>query len=85
MVKLFENNGDLDQMPHSVMSALGLLCLQSCQVQGKKVWKMKSFPGQGKGREVWFESGKLPKNGKSQGKVRKFQNFLKTEMAMTVF
>ena len=46
----------------------------------KKVWKMKIFPGQGKVREVWFESGKLAKIGK-----REFQNFVKTEMSMAVF
>ena len=47
---------------------------------------MKIFPGQAKVREFWFESGKLgkKKTDKSQGKVREFQNFLKTEMAMTV-
>ena len=52
---------------------------------GKKVWKMKIFPGQGKAREFWFESGKLEKNDKSQGKVWEFENFLKIEMAMAVF
>ena len=51
---------------------------------GKKVWKMKFFPGQGKVRKVWFESGKLAKIGKSQGKVREFQNFIKSEMSMAV-
>ena len=40
---------------------------------GKKVWKMKIFPGQGKVREVWFESWKLAKIGKSQGKVGNFK------------
>ena len=38
---------------------------------GKKVWKMKHFPGQGKVREFQFQSGKfrkkLEKSGKSQG------------------
>ena len=52
---------------------------------GEKVWKMKIFPGQGKIRELRFESGKLEKKtDKSQGKVKEFQNFLKTEMAMAV-
>ena len=46
---------------------------------------MKVFPCQGKVREFWFESGKLEKKtDKSQGKVREFQNFLKTEMALAV-
>ena len=52
---------------------------------GKNVWKMKIFPGQGKVSEVWFESGKLAEIGNSQGKVREFQNFVKTEMSVTVF
>ena len=51
---------------------------------GKKVWKTKFFPGQGKVIEVCFESGKLAEIGKSQGKVREFQNFVKTEMSMAV-
>ena len=38
----------------------------------KLIWKMKIFPGQGKVREFWFESGKLGKTDKSQGKVREF-------------
>ena len=44
---------------------------------GKKFWKMKNFPGQGKVRELHFQSGKFKKNKKSQGKVREFQNFPK--------
>ena len=42
---------------------------------GKKFWKMKNFPGQGKVRELHFQSGKFIKNEKSHGKVREFQNF----------
>ena len=38
---------------------------------------MKNFPGQGKVRELHFQSGKFKKNEKSQGKVREFQNFPK--------
>ena len=34
---------------------------------GKKVWKMKFFPGQGNVREFWYESGKFRKNAKSHG------------------
>ena len=41
---------------------------------GKKVWKMKFFPGQGK---VRYESVKFRKNAKSQGKVKEFQFSLK--------
>ena len=40
---------------------------------------MKFFPGQGKVREFGFESGKFVKCAESQGKVRKFQNFLKSD------
>ena len=48
---------------------------------GKKVWKMIFFPGQG----ILYESGKLRKNGKSQGKVREFQSFPLNVMVKTVF
>ena len=44
---------------------------------GKKFWKMKNFPGQGKVRELHFQSGKFKKMKKSHGKVREFQNFSK--------
>ena len=45
---------------------------------GKKFCKMKKFPGQGKVRELHFQSGKFKKkNEKSLGKVREFQNFPK--------
>ena len=45
---------------------------------GKKFWRMKNFPGQGKVRELHFQSGKFKKrNEKSHGKVREFQNFPK--------
>ena len=40
---------------------------------GKKFWKMKKFPGQGKVRELHSQSGKF----KKMGKVREFQNFPK--------
>ena len=44
---------------------------------GKKFWKTKNFPDQGKVRELHFQSGKFKKNEKSHGKVREFQNFHK--------
>ena len=44
---------------------------------GKKFWKMKNVPGQGKVREFHFQSGKFRKNEKSHGKVREFQKFQK--------
>ena len=39
----------------------------------EKIWKMKNFPGQGKVRELHFQSGKF----KKMKKVREFQNFPK--------
>ena len=44
---------------------------------GKKFWKTKNFPGQGKVRELHFQSGKFKKRVKSHGKVREFRNFPK--------
>ena len=44
---------------------------------GKKFWKMKKIPGQGKVRELHFQSGEFKKNEEIHGKVRKFLNFLK--------
>ena len=45
---------------------------------GKKFWKMKIFPGQGKVRELHFQSGKfLKKNEKSHEKSGNFKIFLK--------
>ena len=38
---------------------------------------MKKFPGQGKVRELHFQSGNFKKNEKSHGKVREFKNFPK--------
>ena len=49
-------------------------------LSGKKFWKMKN-PGQGKVRELHFQSGKFKKNEKSHGKVREFQNFPKKMLA----
>ena len=47
---------------------------------GKKVWKMKFFPGQGKVRDFNFSQGNLVKSGKSQEKVREFENFRKSSL-----
>ena len=44
---------------------------------GKKFWKMKNVPGQGKVREFHFQPGKFGKSEKSHGKVREFQKFQK--------
>ena len=38
---------------------------------------LKNVPGQGKVREIQFQSGKFRKNEKSHGKVREFQKFQK--------
>ena len=38
---------------------------------------LENFPGQGKVRELHFQSGKFKKNEKSHGKVREFQNLKK--------
>ena len=40
---------------------LGLPCLPGLPRSGKKFWKMKKIPGQGKVRELHFQSGKLKK------------------------
>ena len=53
---------------------------------GKKVWKMKIFPHHVKSQGIFgLNQLNWKKAYKSQGKVREFQNFLKTEMAMAVF
>ena len=44
---------------------------------GKKFWKMKNVPGQGKIREFHFQSGKFRKNEKNHGKVREIKKFQK--------
>ena len=62
-----------------MVSVASINCTGSAR-SGENVWKMKFFPGQRKVREVWFESGKLAEIRNSQGKVREFQNFVKTEM-----
>ena len=41
---------------------------------GKKIWKMKFFPGQGKVREFCGWPGKFKKDLESQGKVRELEN-----------
>ena len=43
----------------------------------EKVLENEKFPGQGKVRELHFQSGKFKTNEKSHGKVREFQNFPK--------
>ena len=44
---------------------------------GKKFWKMKNFPGQGKVRELHFQSGKSKKMKKVMEKSGNFKIFLK--------
>ena len=43
--------------------------------QGKNIWKMKFFQGQGKIREFCGWPGKFRKDLESQGKVRKFEKY----------
>ena len=62
---------ELNTLHHSIIFLTGLPRSE------KKFWKMKNFPGQGKVRELHFQSGKFKKNEKSHGKVREFQNFPK--------
>ena len=50
--------------------------LQGCHGQEKKVWKMKTFPDQGKVRKIWFESGILEKkNWQKSGKTEGISKF----------
>ena len=42
---------------------------------GKKLWKMELFPGLGKVMEFRFQSGKLEKMKKNNGKIMEFQFF----------
>ena len=51
------------------MQECKMISSQGCHGQGK-IWKMKFFPGQGKGREFCRWSGKFRKHLESQGKVR---------------
>ena len=44
---------------------------------GKKFWKMKNFPGQGKVRELHLQSGKFKKMKKVMEKLGNFKIFLK--------
>ena len=48
--------------------------IQGCHGQGKNMWKMKFFPGQGRVREFCGWPGKLRKDLESLGKVREFEN-----------
>ena len=43
----------------------------------EKVWKMKFFPGKGKVREFWFESGKIAKSAEVREKSGNFKIFSK--------
>ena len=57
----------------SVILSFLLGQLQGSQSQGKNIWKMKFFPGQGKVREFFGWPGKFRKDLESQGKVREFE------------
>ena len=43
MAKLFANSGDLDQMPHSVASDLGLHCLPFTLLRVSRLQKVNSL------------------------------------------
>ena len=51
---------------------------------GKKFWKMKNFPGQGKVRELHFQSGKFKKIKKIMEKSGNFKIFLKRLLVILV-
>ena len=57
------------------MFNIGIYTYTGLPRSGKKFWKI--FTGQGKVRELHFQSGKFKRNEKSHGKVREFQNFPK--------
>ena len=56
---------------HDITAIAGL------PLSGKKFWKMKNFPGQGKVRELHFQSGKFIKMKKVMEKSGNFKIFLK--------
>ena len=56
-------------------SELNICFVTGLPRSGKKFWKMKKIPGQGKVREFHFQSGKFRKMKKSHGKVRNFKIF----------
>ena len=68
-----------DLYPSCLHRSADNTCRQSSGLprSGKKFWKMKSVPGQGKVREFHFQSGKFRKNEKSHGKAGNFKNFKK--------
>ena len=67
----------MDKVHLPIIFAIGSGSISGLPRSGKKFWKMKNFPGQGKVRELHFQSGKFKKMKKSHGKVREFQNFPK--------
>ena len=84
IILILGNCEDPDKMSQPIPFHLNLHCLPKYPLtglppSGKKFWKMKNFPGQGKVKELHFQSGKFKKNEKSHGKVREFQNFPKKD------
>ena len=74
----------LDQLFKDILSSgghfdhgLGTVCAVYAGLprSGKKFWKKKNVPGQGKVRKFHCQSGKFRTNEKSHGKVREFQKF----------
>ena len=67
-------------MEHWLLHFLTGSTLKHCSglpQSGKKVWKMKNFPGLGKSRGISISVRKFRRNDKSQGKVCEFKNVLK--------
>ena len=62
-------------MKYVLLINLKLLAIAGLPRSGKKVWKMKIFPGKGKVREIWFQSGKLEKNWQKSGKSQEISKF----------
>ena len=58
--------------------------IPGCHSQGK-MWKTKSFAGQGKVRECCGWPGKFRKDLESQGKVREFENKWLWQSSETLF
>ena len=76
----WHTDGSKEDKGFKVLAVRNLPCesyKQGLPRSGKKFWKMKNFPGQGKVRGLHFSQGNLKKNEKSHGKVREFQNFPK--------
>ena len=66
-----------EKIAFSMNLSLPVILYTGLPRSGKKFWKMKNFPGQGKVRELHFQSGKFKKNEKSHEKSGNSKIFLK--------